>query len=268
MAVEDKQGISRLEQVVEEISEAERAKELKKEHKRMKKKKRKENKCKFANGMAEKKEPVTNGHDVDSQEKENDYENDKENCENEPNNASKEEKPKQCVSESEVNGVVCEENAKEKYNVDTTPTECITNDCKTIEKGIENDKNSHTDTSLKESCYCGDDAKEKSHKKNGFINASEEKPRVQFKKAKGVSPNGYVTPPTCRSCGQQLSPRERYDRGRPDRGRDGSSYSEMCAKCAMNCEGGNRRSRKKVNKPKEVKKIIIIFSKIDAYGKR
>ncbi len=49
MAVEDKQGISRLEQVVEEIADAERAKELKKEHKRLKKKKRKENKCKFAN---------------------------------------------------------------------------------------------------------------------------------------------------------------------------------------------------------------------------
>jgi len=46
VAVEEKQGISRLEQVVEEISEAERAKELKREQKRLKKKaKRKKCKC-------------------------------------------------------------------------------------------------------------------------------------------------------------------------------------------------------------------------------
>lgn len=46
-AVEDKQGITQLERVVEEISEAERAKEQRKENKRLKKKKRKENKAKL-----------------------------------------------------------------------------------------------------------------------------------------------------------------------------------------------------------------------------
>ena len=46
MAVEEKQGISRLEQVVEEISEAERAKELKREQKRLKKKAKRKEKCK------------------------------------------------------------------------------------------------------------------------------------------------------------------------------------------------------------------------------
>jgi len=45
-AVEEKQGITQLERVVEEISEAERAKEQRKENKRLKKKKRKENKAK------------------------------------------------------------------------------------------------------------------------------------------------------------------------------------------------------------------------------
>lgn len=46
VAVEEKQGISRLEQVVEEISEAERAKELKREQKRLKKKAKRKEKCK------------------------------------------------------------------------------------------------------------------------------------------------------------------------------------------------------------------------------
>ena len=46
MAVEEKQGISRLEQVVEEISEAERAKELRREQKRLKKKAKRKEKCK------------------------------------------------------------------------------------------------------------------------------------------------------------------------------------------------------------------------------
>ena len=45
MAFEEKQGISRLEQVVEEISEAERAKALRKEQKRLKKKARRKEKC-------------------------------------------------------------------------------------------------------------------------------------------------------------------------------------------------------------------------------
>ena len=47
VAVEEKQGISRLEQVVEEISEAERAKELKREQKRLKKKAKRKGKCKY-----------------------------------------------------------------------------------------------------------------------------------------------------------------------------------------------------------------------------
>ncbi|RMX58979.1 hypothetical protein pdam_00021831 [Pocillopora damicornis] len=46
VAVEEKQGISRLEQVVEEISEAERAKELRREQKRLEKKARRKEKCK------------------------------------------------------------------------------------------------------------------------------------------------------------------------------------------------------------------------------
>ena len=47
MAVEKMQGISRLEQFVEELSEEERAKELKQEKKRQKKKNRRKNKCGF-----------------------------------------------------------------------------------------------------------------------------------------------------------------------------------------------------------------------------
>ncbi|XP_074528739.1 gametogenetin-binding protein 2 isoform X2 [Halichoeres trimaculatus] len=48
MAVEKMQGISRLEQFVEELSEEERAKELKQEKKRQKRKNRRKNKCSFA----------------------------------------------------------------------------------------------------------------------------------------------------------------------------------------------------------------------------
>ncbi|XP_056140558.1 gametogenetin-binding protein 2 isoform X1 [Lampris incognitus] len=47
MAVEKMQGISRLEQFVEELSEEERAKELKQEKKRQKRKNRRKNKCGF-----------------------------------------------------------------------------------------------------------------------------------------------------------------------------------------------------------------------------
>ncbi|XP_029029958.1 gametogenetin-binding protein 2 [Betta splendens] len=49
MAVEKMQGISRLEQFVEELSEEERAKELKQEKKRQKRKNRRKNKCGFDN---------------------------------------------------------------------------------------------------------------------------------------------------------------------------------------------------------------------------
>lgn len=45
MAVEKMQGISRLEQFVEALSEEERAKELKQEKKRQKRKNRRKNKC-------------------------------------------------------------------------------------------------------------------------------------------------------------------------------------------------------------------------------
>ncbi|KAM3601913.1 uncharacterized protein V6R79_021073 [Siganus canaliculatus] len=51
MAVEKMQGISRLEQFVEELSEEERAKELKQEKKRQKRKNRRKNKCGF--GLSE-----------------------------------------------------------------------------------------------------------------------------------------------------------------------------------------------------------------------
>lgn len=47
MAVEKMQGISRLEQFVEALSEEERAKELKQERKRQKRKNRRKNKCGF-----------------------------------------------------------------------------------------------------------------------------------------------------------------------------------------------------------------------------
>lgn len=53
VAVEEKQGISRLEQVVEEISEAERAKELKREQKRLKKKAKRKEKCKCISQIAQ-----------------------------------------------------------------------------------------------------------------------------------------------------------------------------------------------------------------------
>lgn len=250
MAVEDKQGISRLEQVVEEISEAERAKELKKEHKRLKKKKRKENKCKFANEMAEKKEVHINGHENDSPlGKENGTENDKEVHESKIDVSSKEEKPKCDELETDINGThECEKMGNGKENVQPVLAES-----EGLGKCTLNDKGTNKDFPLKENCYCGDDAKEKAKpRKNGFINASEEKPHSQYKKAKGLSPNGYLTPGGCSSCGQQLSPKDRYDRGKADLSNDAACFSEICPKCAaMNSEAGGRRSRKK-NKPKEV----------------
>lgn len=54
MAVEKMQGISRLEQFVEELSEEERAKELKLEKKRQKRKNRRKNKCGFEQDADEK----------------------------------------------------------------------------------------------------------------------------------------------------------------------------------------------------------------------
>ena len=53
LAVEKKQGISRLEQLVEEISEAERAKEMKKEQKRLKRKAKRKEKCKLISQITE-----------------------------------------------------------------------------------------------------------------------------------------------------------------------------------------------------------------------
>lgn len=47
MEVEKMQGISRLEQFVEELSEEERAREIKQEKKRQKRKNRRKNKCGF-----------------------------------------------------------------------------------------------------------------------------------------------------------------------------------------------------------------------------
>lgn len=62
MAVEKMQGISRLEQFVEELSEEERAKELKLEKKRQKRKNRRKNKCGFdiSEQEAENKEKILN----------------------------------------------------------------------------------------------------------------------------------------------------------------------------------------------------------------
>lgn len=53
LAVEKKQGISRLEQLVEEISEAERAKEMKREQKRLKRKAKRKEKCKLISQITE-----------------------------------------------------------------------------------------------------------------------------------------------------------------------------------------------------------------------
>lgn len=58
MAVEKMQGISRLEQFVEALSEEERAKELKQEKKRQKKKNRRKNKCGSCEQEAEDKEKI------------------------------------------------------------------------------------------------------------------------------------------------------------------------------------------------------------------
>lgn len=68
MAVEKMQGISRLEQFVEELSEEERAKELKLEKKRQKRKNRRKNKCGFdiSDQEAESKEKIL--HEVIAQE--------------------------------------------------------------------------------------------------------------------------------------------------------------------------------------------------------
>ena len=275
MAVEDKQGISRLEQVVEEISEAERAKELKKEHKRMKKKKRKENKCKFANEMAEKKEPVTNGHVAESPGKENSYKNEieKEHCVSESGIASKEERPGNGDIETKVNGFhVCADTAgQDKESVEcTASSKSITCEGKSLGKGIVNGENSLTDSFAEESCDCGDDGKEMPQRKNGFINASEEKPRKLYRKeVKGLAANVYVSLPLCRMCGQQFLPSDKYDGvGLSDRGKDAGFYSEICPKCAaMNTEGGNRRNRKKVNKSKEVSTPLLLLQEviIDVY---
>ena len=253
MAVEEKQGISRLEQVVEEISEAERAKELKKEHKRLKKKKRKENKCKFANEAT--KEKLTNGHDETDNGKENECKNVQEGevCKSaEDSTSCREEKPP--CNPIETNGNVHEDSNGScdpgGSSVESSPKEvssCQKNQC--------SEKNSQKDSAEIEACHCGDEAKAKMHKKNGYINPPlEEKPRIQCKKQKGPHQlNGYINPPGCRSCGQPLSPRDKFDRGRPDRGRDVPDSSEICAKCAsMTSEGGNRRNRKKYSRPKEV----------------
>ena len=223
----------------------------------MKKKKRKENKCKFANELAEKKGTITNGHNSESTGKENglENENDRESCKSESSVVSKEEKPVHCNVETKLNGsLTCKESyTKEKNIVESTTTESIINDSKNSRKRIESDNDSITDSLVNDSCDCGDDVKDNPHRRNGFLNASEEKPFTLYSKAKG-STNGYVTPPACRSCGQQLSPRDKYDRGRPsDHGKGAAVYSEFCAKCAaLNFEGGNRRSRKKVSKSKEV----------------
>ena len=268
MAVEDKQGISRLEQVVEEISEAERAKELKKEHKRMKKKKRKENKCKFASEMAEKKESVANGHVVNSQKNDNVCENgkSKETCKLESDIAFKEERPECNNIESKVNPFhLCKESSDQKTNfVESKINGSNSTEGKTFVEVVEDNENSVTDLSVNDSCYCGDDTQGKPLRRNGFFNTSEEKPSTSCQKeAKGLSTNGFVTPPGCRSCGQPLSPRNKFDRDwSSDRDKGATVYSEMCAKCAaMNLEGGNRRSRKRGSKPKEVSKTDTLFGR-------
>eukprot|EP00795_Rhopilema_esculentum_P015591 gene15591-6861_t len=115
-----------------------------------------------------------------------------------------------------------------------------------------NETNCQKESLKNEICYCGDDAKEIPHKKNGYVNALDEKPRLHCKKAKGMSANGYINQSGCRSCGQILTQRDKFDRGKVDHGRNPPESAEMCAKCAsMNSEGINRRNRKKFAKPKE-----------------
>lgn len=63
MAVEKMQGISRLEQFVEELSEEKRAKELKQEKKRQKRKNRRKNKCGF--DISEQEEKAKENHLVE-----------------------------------------------------------------------------------------------------------------------------------------------------------------------------------------------------------
>ncbi|XP_066918743.1 gametogenetin-binding protein 2-like [Clytia hemisphaerica] len=73
-AVEEKQGISQLELVVEEISVAEKAKEQKRENKRLKRKKRKENKAKVveeSKALEEEDEEEKSSKCTDGDEKEN-----------------------------------------------------------------------------------------------------------------------------------------------------------------------------------------------------
>ena len=117
----------------------------------------------------------------------------------------------------------------------------------------QNETNCQKESLKNEICYCGDDVKEILHKKNGYVNALDEKPRLHCKKAKGMSANGYINQSGCRSCGQVLTQRDKFDRGKVDHGRNPPESAEMCAKCAsMNSEGINRRNRKKFAKPKEV----------------
>ncbi|XP_026226566.1 gametogenetin-binding protein 2 [Anabas testudineus] len=89
MAVEKMQGISRLEQFVEELSEEERAKELKQEKKRQKRKNRRKNKC---------------GFDINEQEAE-----DKDKNLDEGSLDSVEDGCKVCGSHDEEEGAGCEE---------------------------------------------------------------------------------------------------------------------------------------------------------------
>eukprot|EP00794_Sanderia_malayensis_P014367 gene14367-15865_t len=263
MAVEDKQGISKLEQVVEEISEAERAKELKKEHKRLKKKKRKENKCKFENEKKELEEENCNG-------KENKNANIKTKVtgEKEEKDICLEEKPA-CKEVNETNhSLTCEnsdvgscknDNAGEMKDDHVYNHE--SNDDGEKQRTGQVNNTSLSSEKNEDNCKCGNEkSKDKSHRKNGFINAVEEEERpakscpelLSTKNQKGAR-NGYITPPSCSSCGQSLSPRDRVDRGYSERGMDYTQYPEKCAKCAsLKVDASNKRGRKKYGRQKEV----------------
>ncbi len=122
----------------------------------------------------------------------------------------------------------------------------------------------------KDNCKCGNDkAKDKSHRKNGFINEAEERPPKGLqetpKKPRGLQVNGCITPPACVSCGQTLSPRDKFERGYSDRGRE---YPEKCAKCSsLKADVANKRNRKKYGRQKEVT-ITIPNSDFSCFGEK
>ena len=244
---------------MEEISEAERAKELRKEQKRLKKKKRKENKCKYQTDTdtrpsieeCEEKECIKEieckeeadckkENEIETDEKPNETECEKENIVEEtspkPNDSCS-----QPLSEL-VNG--CQESSDESSS-------CLS------EKGNDSEKSSPRE--IAENCKCGDEAKQKGgYRKNGYIRSYEEKSyhhsQGPARKMKSYvqQQNGFIAAILCRLCGQPICARGKYRDGRSD-WNGIENGMEICPKCAMN-SGPPKRGRKKMGmgRPKEV----------------